>query len=112
GAITSPQSSRPDKTHFTARSRTTTNNALAIDPKRRGLFHGSKRPIGDRLSPHAKIDGSPSAKAIEQLMHNGRMPDHSEPTAGNMCSVMHAHTYIQTEVLVSMFHQLCATILD
>jgi hypothetical protein len=40
-----PQSSRRDRTHFTARSLTTTSDALVIGPKRRRLFHGLKRRL-------------------------------------------------------------------
>src|SRR5262249_34187062 len=94
GANTGPQNSRPDKNHFTSRFRTTTNNALVIDPKRRELFHGLKRDTKGQLSPLAKIDGLLSAKAIGQLMHNGKMQDHSERTIGNTCLAMNARSPI------------------
>ena len=94
GAITGPQSLGRNRIHFTVRFRTTTSSALVIGPKRRGLFHGLKRRTKGRLSPHAKIDGSPSAKAIGQLMHSGKIQDRSERIIGNTCLAMSAQNSI------------------
>jgi hypothetical protein len=84
----------------------------AITRKRLALSRGLKRHTRARLFPLAKIDGSRSAKAIESLMRNGKMPDHSEQTTGNTCLATNGQNPISTKAPDSMSRQRCVTISD
>src|SRR5206468_13100772 len=78
----------PGRTHFTARSLTTTRHALVIGPKRHGLCRGLTKPTRAQRPLPAKTGGSRSAKAIEPHTRNGKTQDRSERTIGNTCLAM------------------------
>ncbi len=112
GTITFQSNSHRDRTRFIVRSPTTTRQLPAIDQKRHALCRGSRKRTRVPLFPHAKIDGSRSTRPIERSMHNGKTPDLSAPTIGNMFLATNVPNLISTEAPVSTFRRPCVITSD